>query len=197
MPRCPAVVLALACSTAFLFISGLAPQPPAQPPTGAPPADRSAAQPPDIGAMLIKGLRATPGCLGTESARTISGKAVIFAWFENKKAALAWYKSDAHQQAMDLFQLDADPKHIPLEGIPDDSGPIMVVASLKFSATPLPGTHAPVSEIAIELYSPLRGGIRVNSGFAPASLKVPGRQDITLEPPKPAAPSTPGSEPRP
>src|SRR5262245_51088535 len=30
-------------------------------------------------------LKATPGCLGVESARTSSGKQVIFAWFENKK----------------------------------------------------------------------------------------------------------------
>ncbi|MDT4898958.1 MAG: hypothetical protein QOH25_4035 [Acidobacteriota bacterium] len=36
---------------------------------------------------LVAGLKATPGCLGVETARTDSGKSVIFAWFEDKKAA--------------------------------------------------------------------------------------------------------------
>ena len=39
---------------------------------------------------LVAGLKATPGCLGVETARTTSGKAVIFAWFENKRAVLRW-----------------------------------------------------------------------------------------------------------
>src|SRR5262245_28351929 len=46
---------------------------------------------------LVAALKATPGCLGVETARTSSGKQVIFAWFENKKAVLAWYYSDTHQ----------------------------------------------------------------------------------------------------
>jgi hypothetical protein len=36
-------------------------------------------------------LRATAGCPGVETAQTTSGKQVIFAWFEDKKAALAGY----------------------------------------------------------------------------------------------------------
>ena len=40
----------------------------------------------------MKGLRETPGCLGVEAARTQTGKNVIFAWFENKAAAMAWYE---------------------------------------------------------------------------------------------------------
>lgn len=35
---------------------------------------------------LVAALKATPGCLGVETARTGSGKQVIFAWFENKDA---------------------------------------------------------------------------------------------------------------
>ena len=40
---------------------------------------------------LVGALKATPGVFGVETARTQSGKQVIFAWFENKKAALTWY----------------------------------------------------------------------------------------------------------
>src|SRR5437016_10309430 len=42
---------------------------------------------------LIAGLKATPGCLGVETAMTASKKQVIFAWFEDKKAVLKWYYS--------------------------------------------------------------------------------------------------------
>ena len=47
-----------------------------------------------------RGTPASPGCLGVEVAKTASGKSVIFAWFEDKKAALAWYKNDVHQESM-------------------------------------------------------------------------------------------------
>src|ERR1044071_9190060 len=47
---------------------------------------------------LVGGLKATPGCLGVETAKTASGKTVIFAWFEDKKALLKWYYSAPHQQ---------------------------------------------------------------------------------------------------
>lgn len=53
---------------------------------------------------LVGGLKATPGCLGVETAQTSSGKNVIFAWFENKKAALNWYYSDMHKQVMSIIQ---------------------------------------------------------------------------------------------
>jgi hypothetical protein len=36
-------------------------------------------------------VKASPGCLGVATAMTTSGKRLIFAWFEDKKAALAWY----------------------------------------------------------------------------------------------------------
>ncbi len=52
---------------------------------------------------LVGALKATPGVLGVETARTSSGKQVIFAWFENKKAALAWYYSDTHRSLQKAF----------------------------------------------------------------------------------------------
>jgi hypothetical protein len=42
------------------------------------------------GPDLIAMLKNTPGCLGVEAARTMSGKQVLFAWFENKQAVVIW-----------------------------------------------------------------------------------------------------------
>jgi hypothetical protein len=52
------------------------------------------------GQDLVGALKASPGCLGVETARTASGKQVIFAWFENKKTVLTWYYSDTHVALM-------------------------------------------------------------------------------------------------
>jgi len=49
---------------------------------------------------VIGALKATPGCLGVETAHTPGGKRVIFAWFESKKALVDWYHGDVHQKAM-------------------------------------------------------------------------------------------------
>src|SRR5262247_2076218 len=49
---------------------------------------------------VIEALRATPGCLGVETAQTASGRRVIFAWFESKKTLVDWYYGDVHQKAM-------------------------------------------------------------------------------------------------
>src|SRR5262245_28124662 len=52
---------------------------------------------------LVADLKASPGCLGVEVARTESGKQVIFAWFEDKEALLKWYHSDTHRALMKDF----------------------------------------------------------------------------------------------
>jgi hypothetical protein len=125
---------------------------------------------------LVAGLKATPGCLGVEIARTTSGKQVIFAWFENKKAALAWYYSDMHRGVAKGFFPNA-PERTPMADIPDDGQPIMAIASL----TPAPAgaeTKMPFSQIAIELYRPLPGGLAVGGRFAPATVSVPGLRDV-------------------
>src|SRR6266542_5263089 len=91
------------------------------------------AQPPGGGFPdLVGALKSTPGCIGVETARTGSGKQVIFAWFENKKAALNWYYSDTHQAAMKQFfpQSQQAPRHTPMAGVPDDGGPVLAIASL-------------------------------------------------------------------
>lgn len=128
---------------------------------------------------LVGGLQATPGCLGVETARTASGKQVIFAWFENKKACLNWYYSETHQRAQNTFFPNRQATK-PLAGVPDDVGPIMAIASLTMAKPGASGlTQMPVSQTSIELYKPLKSGIFYGRTFAPVSLKVPGMVDYT------------------
>jgi len=132
---------------------------------------------------LVGPLKTTPGCLGVETARTASGKMVIFAWFEDKKAVMRWYTSELHQQLVKMGG-PPDPNHVPLAGIADDSGPILAIASLTLSNQPPKGFPLPVSQIAIELYQPLPGGVFVGGRFAPNSVKVPGMRDFSPQPGK-------------
>lgn len=125
-------------------------------------------------ADLIAALKATPGCLGVETAQTGSGKQVIFAWFEDKKAALKWYYSDTHQAAMKRFFPDRKRSDKPLAAVKDDSGPIMVVASLTPNEKPTKENPKPFTQIAIEVYQPLGGGLSIGGRFAPDKMKVPG-----------------------
>jgi hypothetical protein len=146
-------------------------------------------QPPPGFPDLVGALKSTPGCVGVEVARTGSGKQVIFAWFEDKKAALNWYYSDTHQAAMKQFfpQSRLASKRTPMKDVPDDGGPVMAIASLTLVDKP-PGdvTTLPISQIAIELYRPLPGGISLGGRFAPAAITVPGLREAPL----PGAPKT-------
>ena len=134
------------------------------------------AQSPPAGAPdLIGLLKATPGVLGVDAGRMMSGKQVIFAWFENKQAMLAWYYSDAHQKLMQQFSPGARRAGGPLAGVPDDGRPVLAVASLTMPAAPQNGDlRAAISQIAIELYAPLPGGLAAGGRFAPSSVNVPG-----------------------
>lgn len=128
---------------------------------------------------LVAGLKATPGCLGVETARTTSGKNVIFAWFESKKAVLNWYYSDMHQGVIKTFFPGHKPGE-PLKDVPDDVGPIMAIASLTMTdKSKSEGTTLPISQISIELYKPITGGIFLGGRFAPNGLKVPNMKDYT------------------
>lgn len=130
---------------------------------------------------LVAGLKATPGCLGVETARTDSGKSVIFAWFEDKKAALKWYYSGMHQGAMKGF-FPGHKADTPLKNVPDNSGPILAIASITMSdKANFKESTLPISQIAIELYQPVSGGIFLGGRFAPDTLKVPGLRDITKQ----------------
>jgi len=135
---------------------------------------------------LIAALESTPGCLGVEAGSMASGKQVIFAWFENKQAVLNWYHSDVHQAAMRAFAPSAPGGRAPLAHVADDSGPVLAIASLTPAERPqVDGVQLPVSQIAIELYAPLPGGVAVGGRFAPAALTVPGLREAR----SPAAPA--------
>jgi len=133
---------------------------------------------------LVAALKASPGCLGVETARTSSGKQVIFAWFENKKAVLAWYYSDTHRSLQKMLAPGA-PARTPMADVPDDDQPVMAIASLTPSGTPgAGGMPFGVSQIAIELYRPLPGGLAAGGRFAPSAMKVPGLVDVPMPAPK-------------
>jgi hypothetical protein len=128
---------------------------------------------------LLAGLKATPGCLGVETARTPSGKQVIFAWFENKRAAMKWYYSDVHRQAMSIGFPNTEYRK-PLKDVPADTGPILAIASITFAGkSHFKESALPISQIAIELYQPVPGGAFLGGRFAPAGLKVSGMKDYT------------------
>ena len=135
------------------------------------------AQAPAQGGMpdLVGALKATPGVLGVDAGQMVSRKQVIFAWFENKEAVLNWFYSDTHQTVMRLYTPGASSGRKPLADIADGSGPILAIASLTMAdKTQVAGVQLPVSQIAIELYAPLPGGVAVGGRFAPATVKVPG-----------------------
>ncbi len=158
-----AVVLALGAARSDSVAQGKAQHP--QPPQGFP--------------DLVSGLKAVPGCLGVETAATSSGKQVIFAWFEDKAAVLRWYYSDMHQGVIKMAFPNYE-RRGPLQGVPDDVGPLLAIASITFSDKPQFETSTlPISQIAIELYKPVPGGLSLGGRFAPANLKVPGMRDYT------------------
>ena len=131
---------------------------------------------------LVGGLKKTRGCLGVESAGTGSGKEVIFAWFEDKRAVLRWYSSPTHRRVMRSFVQNGANLKKPLEHIEDGTGPIMVVASLTMAEKPLfEGLSLPVSQIAMELYQPLPGGSYFGSRFTPKSVPVAHSRDLSVD----------------
>ncbi len=132
-------------------------------------------------AALLDAARAHPGCLGIETGRTTSGKQVIFAWFEDKAALVAWYRSDAHQRAMKVAFPNLTFSREPLPDTPADSGQILAIVSLKLSqAPPSEGATMPIGTIGIELYTPVPGGVAVGDRFAPKTIRVPGLREIEL-----------------
>jgi hypothetical protein len=118
---------------------------------------------------LVEELKKIDGCLGVEAAQTQSGKRVLFAWFEDKAAAMRWYESEYHQTMMYRFFPNQDFGDAMSE-IADDSGPIMAIASLTLATDAKVG-ELPISQIAIELYGPLKGGLALGGSFAPAAVQ--------------------------
>ncbi len=140
-------------------------------------------QPPEGFPDLVGGLEGIPGVLGVETAITSSNKQVIFAWFEDRAAALRWYNSAMHRGTQNRFFPDRPP-HEPLAHIAESSGPIMAIASITWAETgQVEGTDLPISQIAIELYAPLPGGVQVGGRFAPSTVMVDHMLDYTQKQP--------------
>ncbi len=148
-------------------------------------AGQTKAQPPATGGFpdLVGALKATPGVLGVDAAQTLSGKQVIFAWFENKQAVMTWYNSDLHRGLMGSLGGGPRRAEAPLAGIKDETIPVLAVASVTLDPA-APGDFQKARQISIELYTPLPGGIAVGGRFAPATLKVPGLTDLARIPAK-------------
>jgi hypothetical protein len=137
---------------------------------------------------LVGMLKNTPGVLGVDAARgTMNGKMVIFAWFENKKAVLAWYYSAGHQALMTQFSGGERRPDGPLANVPDDGRPILAIASLTMpnpAAAASGDPRAAITQIAIELYAPLPGGLAAGGRFAPSSVKVQGLIEVPMGGPR-------------
>lgn len=117
---------------------------------------------PELVMEMVKTMKAMPECLGVELVQSQSGSRVIMAWFENKAALMAWYKNDVHRKAMDRVQLPADgDNRETLEGVSDDSGPLMALAAMKQG----PDGQA----LSIEIYSATTAGANWGN-FAPAKV---------------------------
>ncbi len=132
---------------------------------------------------LVGGLKQIDGCLGVEAGQMNSGKRSILAWFEDKDAVIRWYNSRMHQGAMQMFAgagVDYSEKK-PLAHVPDGTGPILVIATLKMAAENQvkASQGMPLEMISIELYQPLPGGAFANARLAPDSVKVPHMADYT------------------
>ena len=137
--------------------------------------------PPAYFPNVVSAVRATPGCLGVETGQTSSGKRVIFAWFESKKALIGWYRSDVHQRAMKSVFPNQIFDREPLPDLAEDSGPILAIVSVKLADAPRPdGPSMPIASIGIELYGPLPGGVAVGGRFAPEAIKVRGLREIDI-----------------
>ena len=134
---------------------------------------------------LVGALKATPGVLGVDAGQMLSGKQVIFAWFENKEAVMNWYNSDVHRKLMNGFSSGGRRPDGPLAGIKDDSGPILTIASITMDPAAMKSGDykSATRQIAIELYAPLPGGLAAGGRFAPSSMKVPGLIEVPLSGP--------------
>jgi len=135
---------------------------------------------PEFGKILAEAAQASPGCLGVRLGRTADGTNVVFAWFENKQALVAWYKSDFHQWAMKTAFPNQSFNREPLPDVHENSGQILALVTLKLAGAPLPGAPVRIATIGIELYTPLPDGVAVGGRFAPQSVRVPGLRQFDL-----------------
>lgn len=123
---------------------------------------------------LVSGLKQTPGVLDVQTA-VLGKKQTIFAWFKNRAAVQSWYASPMHREAMRKFFPNFPGRSYAAAEFKDDKSPILVVASVTPGDKPImEGSPLHARQIAIEMYTPVPGGITIGGGFGPESLEVPG-----------------------
>ena len=135
---------------------------------------------PEFARVLVEAAQASPGCLGVKLGRAADGTNLVFAWFENKQALVTWYKSDFHQSVMKTAFPNRSVNREPVPDVPENSGPILALVTLKLGDAALPGSPIPIGTIGIELYTPLPNGVALGGRFAPPSVKVPGFRQFDL-----------------
>ena len=143
-------------------------------------ADRRPGGAPDVGAMLVRGLDKSPGCLRVITAQTSVGSNSIIAWFENKAAVEEWYYSNTHTRVMGMVGSDPDAKK-PMAKIEDEDIPVMVMASITMGEKGVLPGPMPVTQISIELYTPLDAGASVNGRLMPEEIKLEHFNAISID----------------
>lgn len=144
-------------------------QPQSQPASGRP---QQSGGRPDMGRLLIEGLRASEGCLGADAAQLQSGKLAIIAWFKDVEAAKKWYYSETHARFMNAAGGDPEARE-PMRHITDPKTPVMVIAAITLGGEKVLPGPMPISQISIEMYTPLPGGAAVNGRLAPEGFNIP------------------------
>lgn len=127
---------------------------------------------PDMSRLLIEGLRASEGCLGADAAQLQSGKLAIIAWFKDVEAAKKWYYSETHARFMNAAGGDPEARE-PMRHITDPNVPVMVIAAITMGGEKVLPGPMPISQISIEMYTPLPGGAAVNGRLAPEGFNIP------------------------
>ena len=85
-----------------------------------------------------------------------------------------------HRGLATKFFPDSDDDHEPMAGVPDDV-PLMIIASITFSDQPqFEATDLPISQIAIEIYTPASGGLYLGERFSPAGVKVKNMKKVAV-----------------
>lgn len=138
------------------------------------------AQSQDFGAILMKALKETKGCLGVDAAETQSRRNTIIAWFKDVESVKDWYHHEVHRRMVAMAGADPD-EHEPLEHVKGYKGPVMVLATITPTSPKdrIPGIPIPVSQISVELFRPLPGGAHVNGRLSPKTFKVPHMNNLS------------------
>lgn len=185
--------LVLAAAFGGIALAGLAiasqggGQPASQPAAGQP--EPGQAQPrQDMGGILVAGLKNTPGCLDVQLCQWQGGKQSIVAWFKDKESVLKWYHNPIHKGMMRGM---GGAQRAPMQAVPDDIGPVMVIATITLSqdGQKVPGFPVPISQVSIELFKPLDAGASLNGRLNPKDIDLPNHlvlDDAAGEGEKPA-----------